>query len=71
MNDGSTVFIRCASCHTMYRAEEGLNFATGKSSPCWFKPKPIRVPIKCDHNGNAECWNGTEWVLAEIKQASA
>lgn len=59
--EGSTFFMRCGVCHTMYRPEDALSF-NGNVGPAWFRPKTIRKPAVCDHpRNNIEMWADGAW----------
>jgi hypothetical protein len=59
---GATWFMRCKDCEEMYVASQGWSMTTGKQNVYWVRPRPIRQPKKCRHEGTVQHWNGEAWV---------
>ncbi len=61
MSTGSTFFMRCGKCHTMFVPKETLAWPDGIEQPAWFRP-PRHNAQNCAHTGPVERWNGDSWV---------
>lgn len=59
---GATFFLRCADCHELFQPMVGWNWQTGETVVCWTRPRPARKPVRCDHRGVIERWDGAAWV---------
>jgi hypothetical protein len=64
--DGATWFLRCAECETLWVASSGFDWRTGQEACYWVRPRPIRSPKPCRHQGGIERWAGTRWEATPI-----